>query len=196
MSDSQIQAVLDFWFQPRELNEPNIDSRMACWFGAEPEFDAGLSELCFELAEEALLGDLDHWADSPHGILALILLLEQIPRHIHKLDEKALRGDHKALKLCEKGVATDAYRKLNSIQQMFFFMPLQRAESMKVQRTSVKIFNSLAERVSVTMRDTFETVAQFAELRHDIIAKFGRFPHRNSTLGRSNTPEEDAFLSA
>jgi uncharacterized protein (DUF924 family) len=196
MSDSQIQQVLDFWFAARERNEPNIDSRMACWFGNEAQFDAELQEQFSELAEQALLGDLDHWADSPQGILALILLLEQIPRHIYQTDEKALRGDRKALKLCEKGVANDAYRKLNSVQQLFFFMPLQRAESIKVQRTSVKIFNSLAERVSATMRDTFETVAQFAELRHDIIEEFGRFPHRNGTLGRSNTPEEDSFLSA
>ena len=195
MSAEQIQAVLDFWFAVRQLDEPNIDSRMDCWFGNNPDFDAELTERFSELSEQALLGDLDHWADSPDGILALILLLEQFPRHIHKSDKKALRGDRKALKLCEQGVGSDAYRKLSAIRQIFFFMPLQHAESIKVQQTSVKIFNSLAERVSTTMRDTFETVAQFAELRRDIIAEFGRFPHRNRPLGRSNTEQEEAYLS-
>ena len=75
---------------------------------------------------------------------------------------------------------------------MFLFMPLQRAESIKVQQTSVKVFNSLANRVSETMRDTFETVAQFAELRRDIIAEYGRFPHRDHALGRSAPAAEHA----
>ncbi len=195
MSTAQIQEVLSFWFAERELDEPNIDSRMACWFGSEEAFDAELKERFTDLSEQALAGELDHWIETPEGVLALILLLEQIPRHIHATGKKALRGDRKALKLCEQGVASDAYRKLSEIRQMFFFMPMQRAESIKVQQTSVKIFNSLAERVSTTMRDTFETVAQFAELRRDIIAEFGRFPHRNEPLGRSNTDEEEAFLS-
>ena len=194
MSTEQIQEVLDFWFATRELNEPTIDSRMGRWFDDDVAFNTELAERFTDLSEQALGNDLDSWAETPTGRLALILLLEQFPRRIHKGKNKAFRGDIKALKLCEQGVASDAYRKLSAIEQMFFFMPLQRAESIKVQQTSVKVFNSLASRVSDTMRDTFETVAQFAELRRDIIAAFGRFPHRNASLGRSNTGEEDTFL--
>ncbi len=131
----------------------------------------------------------------PAGRLALILLLEQFPRHIHRDEPQAFAGDRKALKLCEQGVSSDAYRQLNALEQLFFFMPLQRAESIKIQKTSVKIYAALAARVSATLRDTFDTVAQFAELHHDIIAEFGRFPHRNTPLGRSNTGSEETHLA-
>jgi uncharacterized protein (DUF924 family) len=129
------------------------------------------------------------------GRLALILLLEQFPRRIYKDSPDAFRGDRKAMTLCQQGVANDAYRELNAVQQLFFFMPLQRAESIKIQQTSVKIYNALSSNASSTLRDTFETVAHFAELRRDVIAKFGRFPHRNAPLGRSNTGAEEAHLA-
>jgi uncharacterized protein (DUF924 family) len=195
MDNAQIDEVLEFWFADRELAAPTLDSRMDCWFGDDDNFDAELTARFTDLTEQALNNELDGWAETPRGRLALILLLEQFPRRIHPNTSQAFRGDRKAMKLCQRGVATDAYRKLNALQQMFFFMPLQRAESIKVQQTSVKIYNALAERVSSTLRDTFETVAQFAELRRDVIAEFGRFPHRNIPLGRANTGEEEAGLA-
>lgn len=195
MRPRQINEILEFWFADRALDAPTIDSRMDLWFGNNEAFDEELVRRFAVLTEQALTGALDDWADSAEGMLALILLLEQFPRRVYKNSSKAYSGDRKALKLCEKGVATDLYRKLNAIQQMFFFMPLQRAESIKIQQTSVKIFNALADRVSSTLQDTFRTVAQFAELRRDIIAEFGRFPHRNDSLGRTNTGQENASLS-
>jgi uncharacterized protein (DUF924 family) len=195
MSGANIQDVLDFWFATRQLDELTIDSRMACWFDDDQAFNAELAKRFTKLTEQALANELDDWAENPHGQLALILLLEQFPRKIHQGEDKAFRGDYKALKLCERGVVSESYKTLSAIEQLFFFMPLQRAESIKIQNTSVKVFRSLAGRVSETMRDTFETVAQFAELRHDIIKEFGRFPHRNAPLGRSNTSDEDFYLT-
>ncbi len=195
MSNPQIATVLEFWFAVRQLDELTLDSRMNYWFGSNEAFDKELTERFKDLAEQALYGQLDRWADHPQGRLALILLLEQFPRRIYGDDRLAYRGDRKALKLCEQGVANDSYKELNALEQLFFFMPLQRAESIKVQQTSVKIYKALATRVSSTLRDTFETVAQFAELRRDIIAEFGRFPHRNTPLGRANTSTEEAHLA-
>ena len=74
-------------------------------------------------------------------------------------------------------------------------MPLQHAESRKVQAKAVEIYSRLSEAVSPTYRETFETIAQFAELHHDIVQQFGRFPHRNTLLNRENTPEEDEYLA-
>ena len=189
---SPINTVLTFWFADRALNELTLDSRMTRWFGSDANFDAELAAQFTSLTEQALAGTLDDWAEQPLGRLALILLLEQFPRRLYKDTPKAFSGDRKAMKLCQQGVANDAYRALNAVQQLFFFMPLQRAESIKIQQTSVKIYNALSTNVSSTLRDTFETVAHFAELRRDIIAKFGRFPHRNVPLGRSNTGAEEA----
>jgi uncharacterized protein (DUF924 family) len=195
MDSSYINEVLRFWFADRDLSEPTLDSRMTCWFNSDEQFDAELADRFTSLAERALTGELDDWAERPLGRLALILLLEQFPRHIYKDSPDAFRGDRKAMTLCQQGVANDAYRELNAVQQLFFFMPLQRAESIKIQQTSVKIYNALSSNVSSTLRDTFETVAHFAELRRDVIAKFGRFPHRNAPLGRSNTGAEEAHLA-
>lgn len=189
-------SVINFWFAPRERGELNVDSRMGCWFGQDQAFDDALTKAFSELVEQALTTQLDHWADQPVGRLALILLLEQFPRHIYRDTRQAYRGDRKALKLCEEGVTSDAYRRLSPVQQLFFFMPLQRSESLKIQQTSVRIFQALTERANDTLRDTFATVAQFAELRHDIVAEFGRFPHRNPVLGRQNTGAEENFLAS
>ena len=195
MNTSQINEVLEFWFADRDLSEPTLDSRMTRWFNFDDEFDAELADRFTSLAKQALTEELDDWAEQPLGRLALILLLEQFPRRIYKDSPDAFQGDRKAMKLCQEGVANDAYRKLNAVQQLFFFMPLQRAESIKIQQTSVKIYNALSSNVSSTLRDTFETVAHFAELRRDVIAQFGRFPHRNAPLGRSNTGAEEAHLT-
>jgi uncharacterized protein (DUF924 family) len=195
MNTSQINEVLEFWFADRDLSEPTLDSRMTRWFNSDDKFDAELADRFTSLAKQALTEELDDWAEQPLGRLALILLLEQFPRRLYKDSPDAFQGDRKAMKLCQQGVANDAYRELNAVQQLFFFMPLQRAESIKIQQTSVKIYNALSSNVSSTLRDTFETVAHFAELRRDVIAKFGRFPHRNAPLGRSNTGAEEAHLT-
>ncbi len=84
---------------------------------------------------------------------------------------------------------------LSPIQRVFFYMPLQHAESRKVQAKSVAIYNRLADAVSATYAETFMTIAHFAELHRDIVEQFGRFPHRNKALKRENTPEEAEYLA-
>ena len=86
-------------------------------------------------------------------------------------------------------------KNLTPIERVFFYMPLQHAESLKVQKKSIDIYKKLAKAVSATNKETFETVVQFAELHHDIVARFGRFPHRNKLLDRPSTDEEKAYLA-
>lgn len=196
MDETEFDPVLTFWFADRALDALTLDSRMQAWFGSSPVFDAELSERFADRVSQALAGDLDHWAEEPRGRLALILLLGQFPRHLHPGSKLAFRGDSRALRMCQQGVADDSYRQLTPLQQLFFFMPLQRIESTKIQAMSVRIYAALAKRSSATLRDTFETVAQFAELRHDIVQQFGRFPHRDAVLGRAATEHEDALTAS
>lgn len=195
MADAEIRQVLDFWFQDRERDTPDIDARMDRWFGSDPALDAEITERFGALVERGSRGELDHWRERPEGLLALIILLDQFRRNIHRGSAEAFALDRKALKLCVDGTVSGAYKTLSPEQQLFFFMPLQHAESRKIQDKSVAIYQALANRVSETLRETFATTAQFAELHRDIIAEFGRFPHRNQVLGRPNTPAEDAYLS-
>jgi uncharacterized protein (DUF924 family) len=192
---ARIDAILAFWFREQALTAPQIDRRMDVWFSEDSVFDHEIKKEFAGDVEKASAGKLDHWAEEPRGRLALIILLDQFRRNIYRGTTDAFALDKAALKLCVEGAMAKKDKGLTPIQQVFFYMPLQHAESKKVQARSVAIFNRLAEAVSPTYRETFETIATFAELHHDIIEQFGRFPHRNKLLGRENTPEEDEYLA-
>ena len=196
MVNPDIRRVLDFWFQPGTMDQPTIDSRMDRWFTADAVTDAVLRNEFGPLVEQASKGQLDAWAATPEGRLALILMLDQFRRSIFRGTPKAFSRDPHALKLCVEGAMKGDYKTLNPFQQAFYFMPLQHAESLKIQERSVKIYEGLVTGVSDTLKATFATFAQFAELHHDIVESFGRFPHRNKTLGRANTAEEQEYLGS
>ncbi|MEX0976906.1 MAG: DUF924 family protein [Woeseia sp.] len=191
----RIDRVLAFWFKAHELSAPQIDGRMDIWFGEDAEFDHEIAKEFADDVEEASNGRLDHWAHKPHGQLALILLLDQFRRNIYRNSAEAFALDKAALKLCVEGAMEKKDAGLTPIQRVFYYMPLQHAESRKVQAKSVQIYRRLADAVSPTYRETFETIAQFAELHRDIVERYGRFPHRNRLLNRKNTPDEDEFLA-
>jgi len=191
----RIENILSFWFKEQALTAPQIDRRMEIWFSEDPVFDHEIVKEFADEVERSCNGELDHWASNPLGRLALIILIDQFRRNIHRNTEEAFSKDQLALKLCVQGAMEKADKSLTPIQKVFFYMPLQHAESQKVQAKSVQIFDALAKTVSPTYRETFLTVLQFAELHKDIVDQFGRFPHRNVLLKRENTPEEDEYLA-
>jgi len=192
---TRIDAILSFWFKEQKLSAPQVDHRMDIWFGDDAAFD---QEIQTEFSDDvacASEGQLDHWAQEPRGRLALILLLDQFRRNIYRNTAQAFELDKLALKLCVEGAMEKKDQGLTPIQRAFFYMPLQHAESTKVQAKGCELYNKLVDAVSPTYRETFATIAQFAELHRDIVDQFGRFPHRNKLLGRANTPEEDEYLT-
>jgi len=192
---ARIDSVLSFWFKEQELTAPQIDHRMDMWFSEDPVFDHEIEKEFADDVSAACEGNLDHWAAESQGRLALIILIDQFRRNIYRNSAKAFSKDKLALKLCVEGAMEKIDRGLTPIQRVFFYMPLQHAESRKVQAKSVELYNRLAELVSPTYRETFLTVVQFAELHKDIVDQFGRFPHRNELIGRENTAEEAEYLS-
>ncbi len=192
---ARIDAILLFWFKEQELSGPQIDRRMDIWFGTDPVLDHEIEKEFGDDVAAASEGRLDHWAADPHGRLALILLIDQFRRNIYRNSAEAFSMDKLALKLCVEGAMEKKDIGLTPLQRIFFYMPLQHAESRKVQEKSVNLYNRLAEAVSPTYRETLLTIAQFAELHRDIVDQFGRFPHRNKLLNRDNTAEEDEYLA-
>ena len=192
---ARIESILSFWFKEQELTAPQIDHRMEMWFGEDPVLDKEIEKEYADDVSAACAGKLDHWTAVPEGRLALIILIDQFRRNIFRNTAKAFAMDKLALKLCVEGAMDEKDRGLTPIQRVFFYMPLQHAESRRVQKKSVTLYNRLADLVSPTYRETFLTVAQFAELHKDIIDQFGRFPHRNTLLGRENTAEEAEYLA-
>ncbi len=192
---ARIEAILSFWFKEQELSAPQIDRRMDIWFSEDVVFDHEIEKEFANDVDAACAGNLDHWGAEPHGRLALIILIDQFRRNIHRTSADAFSKDRLALKLCVEGTMEKKDHGLTPIQRVFFYMPLQHAESRKVQAKSVELYDRLAETVSLTDRETFLTIAQFAELHKDIVDRFGRFPHRNKLLNRENTAEEAEFLA-
>ena len=192
---ARIEAILSFWFKEQALSAPQIDRRMEIWFNKDEVFDHEIEKEFANDVEAACAGKLEHWAVDPHGRLALIILIDQFRRNIHRNTADAFSKDRLALKLCVEGAMEKKDKGLTPIQRVFFYMPLQHAESPKVQAKSAELYNRLAESVSATERETFLTIAQFAELHRDIVDRFGRFPHRNKLLDRENTAEEAEYLA-
>jgi uncharacterized protein (DUF924 family) len=193
---AEAAAILAFWFQGRERDAPGLDGRMQQWFGSDDVFDAEIRQNFGDHVGNAAAGHYRHWTATSRGRLAVILLLDQFARHIHRGKAQAFAHDGKALALALDGIRQGLDRQLSPLERAFFYMPLQHAENLKVQALAVKAYNGLAGLVDGTLRETFQTMAEFAELHHDIVERFGRFPHRNGVLNRQNTAEEDAFLGA
>ncbi|MCS0538690.1 DUF924 domain-containing protein [Aeromonas veronii] len=189
------QPLLDFWFGDEADDVPRTTRQAPLWWGKSSETDALLASRFGELAEAAAKGSLTHWADAPSGRLALILLLDQLPRNIHRGTPAAFAQDPLARDLCLKGLSIGADKSLSPLERVFFYLPLEHAESREQQARSVALFEALAaEQAGTPAQATFAGFADFARRHQVIIERFGRFPHRNDILGRTSTPEEAAFL--
>lgn len=175
-----------------------LTHRAALWFAADSpqrrQRDARMRAEFQDVLARAARGTFAAWADSPRRRLSLIILFDQFPRQIHRGTAEAFRHDEQALGLALSGMQSAADGALNVIERLFFYMPLQHAESPEVQEESVAAYRRLLAETSAALRRTFEAALQSALEHRQLIGRFGRFPHRNALLGRSNTPEEEVYL--
>jgi uncharacterized protein (DUF924 family) len=195
------EAVLDFWFADAAKSAAALAERMKFWFGMDTAAEVRAQDELIrsrfaDLVDRALRGELDSWAASPQGRLALILVLDQLPRNIHRGTARAFAGDAAALALTLEGIKSGADRLLDACERVFFCMPLQHAESLAMQEKAVEVFGSLARAADDEQRAFVESCVPYAIVHRDIVRRFGRFPHRNAILGRESTPAERAYLAA
>lgn len=169
------RAVLDFWFG---------EAGPERWFKKDPAFDATVRARLGGLYAEAAAGRLDAWRDSPRGCLALIVLLDQVPRNIHRDDARAFATDARAREVLAEARARGFDAALEARERHVLYMPLMHSEDLADQRDSVALFEALGD----------PNAADFARRHEAIVERFGRYPHRNAVLGRASTPEEEAFL--
>jgi uncharacterized protein (DUF924 family) len=196
-SNDRIEALLDYWFDgdPAERGRP--EELMRKWFASTPDQDRELMQKFGALAQSAGRGELEQWADSARGRLALIILLDQLPRSLFRGTAEAFAGDPKALAICLEGLDRGQDRSLHALERLIFCMPLQHSESRSIQARSIDVFEDLASSVdSGPLASVLETTADYAREHREIIERFGRFPHRNRTLGRPSTDEEREFLDS
>lgn len=187
------QPLLDWWFGSAKTPDEISADRGKLWFGKRHDRQA--NERFGDLVEQALAGGLTHWAQRPEGWLALVLLLDQLPRMIFRDTPKAFSGDLRAQALVAQGMAAGFDRQLKPIQRVFIYLVLEHCENLAVQNEAVSRFIDLVRDQPEAQRAVFEDNLDYAERHQKIIARFGRFPHRNAVLGRESTAEEVEFLN-
>jgi len=190
-----IDRLLDFWFGPLGDDGTVDREHRVLWFYPSEDFDQRCREGFAGDLARAARGDLDPWASTPHGRLALIILLDQFSRNIYRGTARAFAQDAKAFALCEEGVADGMDRALRPAERLFFYLPLEHAEDRTAQQRSVECLERLCDEISSEQRPLFEDFLDYARRHRAIIERFGRFPHRNKTLGRASTAEECEFLA-
>jgi uncharacterized protein (DUF924 family) len=195
------KEVLDFWFGPDPLSPAHFAERLHLWFGGDDppeviaERDASVASRFRPHMDDAAAGALDHWAGSPRRLLALVLLLDQFPRHVYRGRARAYAQDSRALAFTLHALTTGADATLTLAERLFLYLPLQHAESSAMQEESIAAYRRLLADAPAPDRKLFESVLEFALQHQSVIQRFGRFPHRNAALSRRSTPEEQEFLS-
>jgi uncharacterized protein (DUF924 family) len=192
---ANIHELLAYWFGPHPMDPVALHERQHFWFGDDQERDRAMAARFEPLVMAAGAGALDGWAHSPRGRLALILLHDQFPRNLYRGSPKAFARDGRARYLMRGGFARQMDLTLSPIERCFFFRPLQHSESLHDQETSVDRYSQLAREVAKPLREVFRGFLTQAVAHRDVIARFGRFPHRNVILGRLSTSAERAWLA-
>jgi uncharacterized protein (DUF924 family) len=178
----RIEEILLFWFGSPE--ESAFGTPKLFWFSSTPQDDKLITQRFGADYEKAKTGQLDHWLKDPKGTLALVLLMDQIPRHLFRGQPRAFATDALGLAFAKIAIEKKYDKTLSPIYRRFFYMPFMHAEGLAEQAQSLRLFSQLTD---------IKTIA-FAQAHYDTIARFKRFPHRNAILGRLSTPEEIAFL--
>lgn len=174
MTNASAKDVIDFWFE--QLEPKN-------WFEKDAVLDQRIASKFSQTLQQASVGELWQWRDTPHGRLAEIIVLDQFSRNIYRDNAKAFATDPLAVALCQEAINIGTDKLLNTTEKSFLYMPLMHSESLKIHDLALEMFN----------QPGLENNYEF-ELKHRvIIEEFGRYPHRNEILGRKSTEEELAF---
>ncbi len=190
------ESVLEFWFGDGSESPETAAERRLRWFQADPAFDDAIRRRFGDLPSSALRGGLDAWKLEARSSLALVLVLDQFPRNIFRGTAESFAYDSLAGDVTAAALSRGFDDELSPIEATFLYLPLEHAEDLESQDRCVSLFGKLLDRVPDEERPLFEATLTFAVSHREIIARFGRFPHRNAVLGRPSSDEETAYLDA
>ena len=190
-----IETILTYWFGANPGEAALAKDRADLWWSKHAEADREIRQRFEASVQLAAEGKLNPWLTEPRGRLALIILTDQFPRNIYRDSPLAFSFDTKALAWSLEGIEKGHDQLLQPIERAFFYLPLEHSERLDHQERLVRMVSDLVPLVAAEQRAIFEHYLNVAILHRDIIARFGRFPHRNRILGRSSTAEELHFLS-
>jgi uncharacterized protein (DUF924 family) len=186
--------VLWFWLGDVDgdgLAEQALTQR---WWRKDPDFDHEVAAK-FEPTWQAIMaGDREAWLETPHSTLAYVIVLDQFSRNMFRNTPRAFEGDPTALRVAADGVKRGIDRALHGHERVFFYMPFEHSEDLAVQERGVELFTAMRDQSEGRVREAVAENVDYAKRHRDVIARWGRFPHRNRILGRPSTPEEIEFL--
>ena len=181
------ERVLSFWLEPKPTTEDELAARQKLWFMGGKELDAQIEREFGGLVESARRGELDAWAATARGRLALVILLDQFTRNLYRGSPQAFASDAKAVALSASGYEANLFEGLDAIDHMFLSLPFSHAEDLELQKRAVRNAVHFARGVRPEWKNLMRAGVDFARKHLDVIARFGRFPHRNAVLGREST---------
>ena len=186
-----IDDIHRFWFGQLDAQGMSPPAQQALWFKSSAQTDATCCQRFGHLVDSAQDGGLSDWETSDRGLVALVLLLDQFTRNCYRDTPDAFAGDTRALALARQCIDSGRLQHLPPIHQVFLLLPLEHAENLAVQEECVTLFAALAARTGLAQITDF---GRYAIAHRDVIARFGRFPHRNAILQRDSTAEEIEHL--
>ncbi len=190
----QIESVLEFWFGRGQTATEVAAEKTPLWWSKNDLIDREIIDRFAATSEAAANGELGHWAESPRGLLALIICTDQFPRNMYRDTPKSFSFDSVALGFAKQYVDRGAQRQLAPIERVFAYLPFEHSEELTEQQRSIALYQALAQSIGADEVELFNGYGEFADKHYQIIKRFGRFPHRNRILRRPSTDEERAFL--
>ncbi len=195
VSMREAENVLEFWFGELDGHGRASGEMSRRWFSKDDEFDDEIRRRFGALYGELASGDREAWLASPRGRLAYIIVLDQFSRNLFRGLPEAFAHDGRARDVATEGIERGEDLGHAAAERMFLYMPLMHSEDLADQKRCVELFASWHEQAPPELDAMIGYSLDFARRHRDIVARFGRFPHRNAVLGRSSTPEETAFLA-
>ena len=189
------EDVLAFWFGELDASGRADEVHRKQWFASDPAFDEEIRQRFKALHGEIAAGGHREWRTSDRGLLASIVVLDQFSRNMFRGTAKAFAADPLAQELADAAVTAGADRAARYDERGFVYLPFTHAEDLAAQNRAVALFESWAAELSPSLADGALTQLRYAVMHRDIVARFGRFPHRNKALRRDSTPDEQAFLA-
>jgi len=193
---NRVDEIIDFWFGEGDPDDPQ-NLRMQLWFQGEPGLDEKIKARFGALIEQAGLGALEEWKNTPRGRIAWTLLLDQFTRNAYRGTPRMYIFDLLVMQSAREAVQQGQDKALPWIQRAFLYLPYQHAEEAQAQHESIALYEALAQEArNHPMESALVGMLDYAERHAHVVHKFGRFPHRNEILSRKSTDEEKKFLAS
>jgi uncharacterized protein (DUF924 family) len=187
-----IDTILDYWFDYQ--NHPESLYNRGFWWEKNANTDSFIKNKFGKIREQAIIGDLNDWLNSPKGTLAYMILIDQFSRNIYRDTPQMFQYDELASAAAKHAIENEMDKQLSLTERVFLYLPFEHSENLNDQNFSVSLFEKLYEETQHNEKEIANNFLNFAKKHREIIEKFNRFPHRNKILSRETTPDEETYL--